>query len=256
MPSVGCHCKVCTSKDSRDRRLRCVAMVESADTRILIDCGPDIRQQLLPLPFRKIDGVLLTHEHYDHVGGIDDLRPFCTFGTITLYGNRRTLKSVRHNMPYCFPSGLLQRAEARMPFLHLFKLYPGVPLLSEREVRPHRSFAVGDIEIMPVEVMHGQLPILGYRIGNFAYITDMKSIADTEVAYLQGIDTLVVNALRFDRPHHSHQTAEEAVAFAHRIGAGHTWLVHESHDIGLYADSAGRLPSDVQLAYDGMVLEV
>lgn len=256
VPSVGCHCEVCRSTDPRDHRLRCVALVETENTRLLIDCGPDIRQQLMPLPFEKIDGVLLTHEHYDHVGGLDDLRPFCTFGSITLYGNRRTLKSVRHNMPYCFPSGIMQRTKAIVPFLHLFKLYPGVPLLEEHRVRPHHAFSVGDIEIMPIEVMHGKLPIMGYRIGKLAYITDMKTIADSEMAYLQGVDTLIVNALRFAKPHHSHQTAEEAVRFARRVGARRTFLIHESHDIGLYAASVNRLPADVQLAYDGMVIEL
>lgn len=146
VPVLGCQCAVCRSTDSHDKRLRCVALVETETTRLLIDCGPDIRQQLLGVPFRKIDGVLLTHEHYDHVGGMDDLRPYCQFGDIPVYGLERTLLCVKHNMPYCFPDG---------------QLYPGVPRLSLNTITPHQPLTIGDISIMPIAVMHALCQYLG-----------------------------------------------------------------------------------------------
>ncbi|MGM9704417.1 MAG: MBL fold metallo-hydrolase [Prevotella sp.] len=240
VPALGCSCGVCSSKDPRDKRLRCVALVETDTTRVLIDCGPDIRQQLLPLPFAPIDGVLLTHSHYDHVGGIDDLRPFCHFGHVNIYANPVTCDAVRRLMPYCFEE----------------HLYPNVPLLRLNEIFPHRPFRIGDIDILPVEVMHDSLPILGFRMGDFAYITDMKTIPDSEMGYLRGVKYLVVNALRFEKAHHSHQLVDDAIRFARVSGAQSTYIIHVSHHIGRHADAELRLPSDVHLAYDGMVIDV
>ena len=165
VPVLGCDCEVCRSKDPRDNRLRCAAMIETERTRILIDAGPDIRQQLLRVPFRKLDGVLITHIHYDHVGGLDDLRPFCKFGDIDIYGNDIAVKTVMHNFPYCFVQ----------------HLYPGVPKFNLHTIRCHQRLVIGDVEVEPFGVMHDKLPILGYRIGNLAYITDMKSKSDGEV---------------------------------------------------------------------------
>jgi phosphoribosyl 1,2-cyclic phosphate phosphodiesterase len=142
-------------------------------------------------------------------------------------------------LPYCF-------AEHR---------YPGVPAIQLHEIHPHEAFRIGDLEIVPFLVMHHDLPILGYRIGSLAYITDMKTIAPEELPYIEGCDTLVVNALR-QKPHHSHQTLDDAVAFARRIGARQTWLIHSSHDIGRHAEVNASLPSDIQMAYDGQVIEI
>lgn len=240
VPSLGCNCEVCTSKDPHDRRFRCSALLESDTTRILIDAGPDIRQQLLPLPFRKLDAVLLTHIHYDHVGGIDDLRAFCVFGDINIYANELTARNIHERMPYCFGE----------------HLYPGVPKLALHAIAPHEEFKVGDIDILPVEILHDKLPILGYRFGSLVYITDMKSIRDTEFPYLRNVGTLVVNALRFTGAHHSHLLVDDAIEFSRKIGAKRTYFIHMTHQIGLHAEANRRLPEGFQFAYDGLRIKI
>ena len=239
VPTIGCDCRVCRSENPKDKRLRCSALVETEQARLLIDCGPDFRQQIMPQPFRRIDGILITHAHYDHMGGMDDVRPYCQFGEINVYADPIARKGLLEMLPYCF-------VENR---------YPGVPAIGLHEIHKHEPFTIGDIEIMPIEVMHGKLPILGYRMGPLTYITDMKTIDDGELQYIKGTEVLVVNALR-QQPHHSHQTVEDAVSFARRVGAKRTLLIHSSHHIGLHNEVNASLPSDIQLAYDGQVVEV
>jgi phosphoribosyl 1,2-cyclic phosphate phosphodiesterase len=142
-----------------------------------------------------------------------------------------------------------------LPYCFVDNRYPGVPAIQLHEIHKHEPFTIGDIEIMPIEVMHHDLPILGYRIGALVYITDMKTIDEGELDYLQDVDTLIVNALR-QKPHHSHQTLDEAVAFAQRVGARQTWLIHSSHDIGRHEEVNASLPSDIQMAYDGQIIEL
>lgn len=235
VPTIGCQCEVCQSTDQHDKRLRCSALIETPTTRVLIDVGPDFRQQMLPLEFKKIDAVLLTHIHYDHVGGLDDLRPFCQFGEVNIYADKITCDGLMQTIPYCF-------SENR---------YPGAPKISLHTLTEHKPLHVNELEIIPFTVMHGKLPITGFRIGDLTYITDMKTISDEEYEYVRGTKTLVVNALRYTPEHHSHQSVDDAVAFARRVGAHHTWLIHSCHDIGLHAEVNKNLPADIQLAYDG-----
>ena len=241
VPVIGCQCEVCQSSDHKDHRLRCSILVETDDTRLLVDCGPDFRQQILPQPFRRIDGILITHSHYDHVGGMDDIRPYCQFGEINVYADPIACKGMLQMLPYCF-------AEHR---------YPGVPAIGLHEIHAGKAIRLGDIDILPIEVMHGKLPILGYRFGRFAYITDMKSIEPSQLELLKGVEVLVVNALRFDKPHHSHQLVDDAIRFAHEVGARQTLLTHMCHDIGLHNEvNLHRLPADVKLAYDGQEISI
>ena len=240
VPVLGCGCAVCKSTDAKDKRYRTAALLDVGNVRLLIDSGPDIRMQLMPLEFKPLDGVLVTHIHYDHVAGIDDLRGFCVFGDLNVYANRGTASGLRQTMPYCFTE----------------KLYPGVPKIALHEIAPHEKFTIKGVEVMPFEVMHGKLPILGYRIGPLAYITDMKTIADGEMEYLHGVEVLVVNALRWEREHHSHQLVDDAIRFARRVGAKRTYLVHLTHEIGFHKEASRRLPEGIEFAYAGLEIDI
>ena len=235
VPEIGCTCPVCTSSDPRDHRLRASALIETDDTPILIDCGPDFRTQVLGLPFKKIDGVLITHDHYDHVGGLDDLRPFCRFGEVPIYAEPHTAERLRTRMPYCFVD----------------HSYPGVPNIPLQEIEENRTFLINHIPVTPLRVMHGRLPILGYRIGNIGYITDMLTMPDVSYEQLRQLDVLVVNALRI-APHPTHQNLAEALDTARRIGAKETYFIHMSHHLGLQAEVERQLPPHVYFASDGL----
>ena len=246
VPTIGCECRVCQSTNPKDKRLRCSALVETKATRLLIDCGPDFRQQIMPHPFRRIDGILITHAHYDHMGGMDDIRPFCQFGEINVYADTIAREGLLQLLPYCF-------AEHR---------YPGVPAIGLHEIRHHEAFTIGDLDILPFQVMHGKLPISGYRISptgvvhpTLVYITDMKTIDEGEMPFLSDADCLIVNALR-PQPHHSHQTLDDAVAFAHRVKASRTFFIHSSHDIGLHDEVNASLPAGMEMAYDGQTISI
>jgi phosphoribosyl 1,2-cyclic phosphate phosphodiesterase len=239
VPEIGCRCEVCTSNDTKDRRLRASVLINTGEVRILIDCGPDFREQILPEPFGQLHGVLLTHEHYDHVGGLDDLRPFCKFADVDIYSGTITLDALRRRIPYSFSD----------------HKYPGVPVLALHEVENDRDFFVGNIKIQPIKVMHHRLPIFGYRIGSFAYLTDAKSIPDEEYSKLEGLDTLVINALRIEE-HMSHLNLQEALEVVKRIAPRRAYLIHMSHHMGLHETVQKTLPENVFLSYDGLEIEV
>ena len=239
VPEIGCGCEVCTSSDPRDARLRSSALLQSGETTILIDCGPDFRSQALRSKVQNIDALLLTHKHYDHIAGIDDLRPFTRKGRFPIYADYETEKQIRSMFPYCF-------ADVK---------YPGVPDIRLYGIGAD-PFSVGSVDVQPVRVFHGMLPITAYRFGKLAYITDMSYIEPCELEKLRGVDVLVINALRFSKPHNSHQTVLEALAIVGYLKPRETYFTHLMHHIGLHAKIEKCLPPGVHLAYDGLEIEV
>lgn len=238
VPEIGCKCPVCTSKDPRDNRLRTSALVEVEGKRILIDCGPDFRYQMIRQNIDNLDAILITHEHYDHVGGLDDLRPLLKEKDIEIFLENNVAEAIETRLPYAFRE----------------HKYPGVPDLKFVRIT-EKPFLAADIEVVPIRLMHARLPILGYRIGNLAYLTDFKYIPENEFAKLENLDLLVVEALRKGE-HYSHESLEEALANIERIRPKEAYLVHMSHRVGLHAEANKELPPHVHYAYDGLTVEI
>jgi phosphoribosyl 1,2-cyclic phosphate phosphodiesterase len=240
VPEISCKCEVCTSSDPRDSRLRCSALLEEGDTTVLIDCGPDFRTQMLRADVRKIDALLLTHKHFDHMAGIDDLRPYTRNEEFPIFADRDTANQVRSFFPYCF-------GEVK---------YPGVANIGLREINHDVPFGVGSVEVVPIRVFHGKMPITAYRFGKLAYITDMSRIEPSELEKLRGVEVLVMNALRYSKPHNSHQTVLEALDIVGKIRPKETYFTHLMHHIGLHAKIEKCLPVGVHFAYDGLEIDV
>lgn len=238
IPEIGCDCRVCTSEDPRDKRLRTSVLVETMGLRILIDASPDFRRQAIRHGIHHIDALLVTHIHYDHVGGMDDLRPFCLNGDIPVYCRQDVNDDLRRRLDYCF-------RDAK---------YPGVPGF-DTHIISDRPFLLKGLKVIPVSVNHGKLPIVGYRIGNFAYITDCKTMEDSEKEKLKGLDVLILNALRH-RDHFAHLTIEEAVALVRELKPKKAYLTHLCHEAGTHEDLLKQLPEDILPAYDGLTLTI
>ncbi len=237
VPEMGCTCETCRSDDPRDKRLRASILVETHGLRLLIDASPDLRQQALRHDLYSIDAVLLTHQHYDHVGGIDDLRPFCADRNMPIYANAETASDLRKRLDYCFrPSR-----------------YPGVPGLDLHEVGT-QPFRIDGLKIIPVQAMHGKLPVLGYRIGKFAYLTDVKTISESEKEKLSGLDVLIINCLRIEKEHFAHLILHEALSLIDEIKPKLCYLTHASHKLGRYVDTSALLPEHVKLAFDNQTI--
>ena len=240
VPVIGCDCEVCTSADKHDKRLRTSIMVEAQGKVIVIDTGPDFRYQMLREGVKHLDAVVFTHEHKDHTGGLDDIRAFNYLQQepTDVYAVPRVQASLKNEFAYIF-------AEYQ---------YPGIPKINLHTIGTE-PFNVGPVRFTPIEVLHYKLPVLGFRIHDFTYITDAKTITDAEVEKIMGSKVLVINALQ-KQPHISHFTFDEAVAFAKRVGAETTYFTHISHRLGKHADVSTELPAGIELAYDGLKVEL
>lgn len=241
VPVIACGCHVCQSTDSRDKRLRSSIHIELDDCSLVVDTGPDFRCQMLRKGVQHLDAVLMTHSHKDHIAGLDDVRAFNykQQASIPIFGTVATHDSLRSEFYYAFSEDK----------------YPGVPQLELIEIQATRSFHVGKHEILPIEVMHHKMPVLGFRIGDFAYVTDAKTISETSYTLLDGVHTLVLNALQRD-PHISHLTLEEALQVSKRIRAETTYLTHISHRFGTHQEISELLPANVFAAYDELQIHI
>jgi len=276
VPIIGCQCEVCKSADSKDKRYRSSALVEYEGMTILVDAGPDFRSQMLAHDVRHLDAILLTHNHKDHTGGLDDVRSFNYIDrqAAEIYCEERVLKTLRNDYAYAF-------AEHK---------YPGAPewhihLIDERPFHVEALHGKGELEwvhdigyfyrqpdgslkpsdnavqeashehpnIIPIRGLHGQMPVLGFRFGKIAYITDMSKLPEAELSKLQGLEHVTLNTVSY-HPHHSHFSLDEALELAGKIGARHTWLTHLSHAFPRHEEFCRQLPPGVQPAYDGLVI--
>jgi phosphoribosyl 1,2-cyclic phosphate phosphodiesterase len=243
VPIIGCGCDVCKSSDNKDKRLRSSAFIEQNGLRILIDAGPDFRQQLLRENIGSVDAILLTHEHKDHTGGLDDVRAinYITRKALPVYCEERVFKSLQREYSYAFSE---------------YK-YPGIPEFDIRVIGEEPFFIGRDnnVEVIPIRAYHYKLPVLGYRIGNIAYITDANRIEDDQYAKLKGVEVFVINTVRHQR-HISHFSLSEAIEVAQKVGAPISYLTHLSHQIGTHSDLLKELPAGIEPAYDGLVITI
>lgn len=237
IPVIGSKHSVCLSNNPKDKRLRVSVWVYNDDFSVVIDCGPDFRQQMLTSQCPHIDAILFTHEHADHTAGLDDIRPFYFVqGAISIYAHARVISNLKRRFDYIFETE---------------NKYPGAPSVSVNEVINNCSFAVNNQEIIPIRAMHGSLDVFGYRIGDFVYLTDVKYIEADELVKLKNVKVLVVNALR-EEPHHSHFTLQEALDFVNLVRPEKTYFTHISHLLGFHEEVQKKLPPNVFLAYDNL----
>jgi phosphoribosyl 1,2-cyclic phosphate phosphodiesterase len=240
VPMIACDCKVCTSADKKDNRLRSSILIESATTKLTIDATPDFRYQMLRAQVKQLDAVVFTHPHKDHVAGLDDVKAFNFFSgkPMQVFANEMTQEVIIREFPYAF-------ADTR---------YPGVPEIKLNTIASE-SFVVGDIPITPVQVWHMKMPVLGFRFGKFTYITDANRVDESEKEKIKGSEIIVLNALRKEK-HISHFNLDEAIQLVNELKIPHAYFTHISHQLGLHAVINDSLPKGIQLAYDGMQISI
>jgi phosphoribosyl 1,2-cyclic phosphate phosphodiesterase len=241
IPVIGSKHPVCLSNDIKDKRLRVSVWISWNDFSLVIDCSPDFRQQMLVSKCTKVDAILFTHEHSDHTAGLDDIRPFNFLqGDLPIYAHSRVIENLKKRFDYIFETE---------------NKYPGAPSVSTNEVINNQNFSLGNKSIIPINGMHGNLQVFGYRIDDFAYLTDIKTIEKEEISKLNNLIVLVINALR-DEAHHSHFNLQEALDFITLVKPKKAYLTHISHNFGFHDDVQKRLPENVFLAYDNLEITI
>ncbi len=239
VPIIGCSCEVCSSDDCRDKRLRTAGMIQSDSTTVVFDTGPDFRQQMLRENVSQLDAVVFTHQHKDHVAGLDDVRAFNYLQKkdMPVFANAETIQRLKVEFGYAFDN-----------------TYPGVPKLAITEIH-NQPFSIGDILFHPIPVMHKDMEVLGFRVGDFSYITDANYISNESLTLLKGTRILVLNALR-RTPHYSHFTLEEAIQMVDNIGPAKAYFIHISHLLGTHKAVNEEVPDGIELAWDGLTIDI
>ena len=241
IPVIGSNHSVCQSTDLKDKRLRVSVWISWGNHSYVIDCGPDFRQQMLASNCQKVDGILYTHEHSDHTAGMDDIRPFYfKQGEIPIYAHRRVIENLKNRFDYIF---------------EIENKYPGAPSVKTIEVVNNQPFSIGNKTAIPINVMHGNLQVFGYRIDDFAYLTDVKTVEKSEMDKLKNLKVLVVNALR-EEPHSTHFNLQEALDFITLINPEKAYITHISHILGFHKEVQKKLPKNVYLAYDNLEISI
>lgn len=241
IPVIGSDHPVCHSKDPKDQRLRSSVLVSWPKGKLIIDCGPDFRQQLLRQPVDRLDAVLLTHEHADHTMGLDDIRPFFfRQGDIHFYATARVFEALARRFDYIFDSSFT---------------YPGIPEITAHYIERNQQFYINELSVLPIEVDHAGMPVTGFRFGDLAYVTDIKKISEDQMRLLMHCKVLVINALR-EEPHHSHLSLGEAIALSKVLKAERTYFTHISHTLGFHEEVQSKLPKNMFLAYDQLSITV
>ncbi|NBS18697.1 MAG: MBL fold metallo-hydrolase [Flavobacteriia bacterium] len=241
IPVIGSQHPVCMSKNPKDKRLRSSVLIQWDDYNYVIDCGPDFRQQMLSVDCQYLSGILFSHEHADHTAGIDDIRPFFfRQGDIPIYASMRVVKELTRRFGYIFETD---------------NKYPGTPAVKINTIAENTPFSLGEKMVIPIEVMHNRLPVMGFRIDNFSYLTDVKYIEDQQLKKLEGTEVLVINALRKE-PHPTHLNLEEALEIVQHIKPKAAYFTHISHLLGFHDEVSKELPQQIYLAYDGLQIQI